>query len=159
MQDDDYDNRITEARQFLKFCNDADSNNRAEALEDILFCSGDQWPVELQNSRSLESRPCLTINKLDAYCRQITNQQRQQRPRIKVHGMNNESDAKVAEILQGICRHIEVNSNADDAYDHAFDFAVRMGATVLEGAARESIARLWKRYGFQEKYRIVEVKL
>ncbi|UOF80248.1 phage P22 like portal protein [Caudoviricetes sp.] len=124
---DDYDSRITEAKQFLKFCNDADSNNRAEALEDILFCSGDQWPVELQNSRSLESRPCLTINKLDAYCRQITNQQRQQRPRIKVHGMNNESDAKVAEILQGICRHIEVNSNADDAYDHAFDFAVRMG--------------------------------
>ena len=124
---DDYDSRITEAKQFLTFCNDADSNNRAEALEDILFCSGDQWPVELQNSRSLESRPCLTINKLDAYCRQITNQQRQQRPRIKVHGMNNESDAKVAEILQGICRHIEVNSNADDAYDHAFDFAVRMG--------------------------------
>lgn len=124
---DDYDSRITEAKQFLTFCNDADSNNRAEALEDILFCSGDQWPVELQNSRSLESRPCLTINKLDAYCRQITNQQRQQRPRIKVHGMNNESDAKVAEILQGICRHIEVNSNAEDAYDHAFDFAVRMG--------------------------------
>ena len=81
----------------------------------------------MQNSRSLESRPCLTINKLDAYCRQITNQQRQQRPRIKVHGMNNESDAKLAEILQGVCRHIEVNSNADDAYDHAFDFAVRMG--------------------------------
>jgi hypothetical protein len=124
---DDYDSRITEAKQFLTFCNDADSNNRAEALEDILFCSGDQWPVELQNSRSLESRPCLTINKLDAYCRQITNQQRQQRPRIKVHGMNNESDAKVAEILQGICRHVEVNSNAEDAYDHAFDFAVRMG--------------------------------
>jgi hypothetical protein len=34
-----------------------------------------------------------------------------------------------------------------------------MGATVIEGAARESIARLWGRYGFEEKYRIVEVKL
>lgn len=33
------------------------------------------------------------------------------------------------------------------------------GATVIEGAARESIARLWSRYGFEEKYRIVEVKL
>ena len=81
MQDDDYDNRITEARQFLKFCNDADSNNRAEALEDILFCSGDQWPVELQNSRNLESRPVLTINKLDGFCRQVVNQIKQQRPR------------------------------------------------------------------------------
>jgi len=33
------------------------------------------------------------------------------------------------------------------------------GATVIEGAARESIARLWSRYGFEEKYRIVEVKI
>lgn len=33
------------------------------------------------------------------------------------------------------------------------------GATCIEGAARESIARLWKRYGFEEKYRIVGVKL
>lgn len=33
------------------------------------------------------------------------------------------------------------------------------GATHIEGAARESIARLWSRYGFEEKYRIVGVKL
>ena len=33
------------------------------------------------------------------------------------------------------------------------------GATRVEGAARESIARLWKRYGFEEKYRIVGVKI
>lgn len=33
------------------------------------------------------------------------------------------------------------------------------GATKIEGAARESIARLWSRYGFTEKYRIVEVSL
>ena len=34
-----------------------------------------------------------------------------------------------------------------------------IGATYIEGAARESIARLWSRYGFEEKYRIVGVKL
>jgi hypothetical protein len=33
------------------------------------------------------------------------------------------------------------------------------GATSIEGAARESVARLWSRYGFEEKYRIVEFKL
>lgn len=33
------------------------------------------------------------------------------------------------------------------------------GATHIEGAARESIARLWSRYGFAEKYRIVGVEL
>ena len=33
------------------------------------------------------------------------------------------------------------------------------GATYIEGAARESIARLWMRYGLEEKYRIVGVKI
>lgn len=33
------------------------------------------------------------------------------------------------------------------------------GATFVEGAARESIARLWTRYGFKEKYRIVGVRI
>jgi len=34
-----------------------------------------------------------------------------------------------------------------------------LGATCIEGAARESVARLWSRYGFEEKYRIVGAKL
>ena len=119
---------ITEAKQFLKWCNDADTMNRQEALEDLKFVSGgDQWPVDLQNSRNLESRPVLTINKLDGFCRQVTNQQRQQRPRAKVHACNSEADFKTAQVVEGIIRHIETQSNADNAYDTAFDHAVRMG--------------------------------
>ena len=125
--DGDGDSRISEAIEFLRNAAEADTTNRAEALDDVKFAAGDQWPVEIQNSRNLEARPCLTINKIDAYVRQITNQQRQQRPRISCQGMNNETDAKMAEIITGICRHVEVNSNADYAYDTAYDFAVRMG--------------------------------
>ena len=121
------DPRISAAMKLLRTVAEADSSNRREALEDLKFSAGDQWPVELQNSRNLEARPCLTINKVDAYVRQICNQQRQQRPRIKVHPTNTQADAKVAEVLEGICRHIEVNSNADAVYDHAFEYAVRMG--------------------------------
>ena len=123
----DYDPRIEDAKQFLRFAADADTNNRSEALDDLKFAGGDQWPVEIQNSRSVESRPCLTINKVDAYIRQLCNQQRQQRPRMKAHGMNHESDEKMAEIITGICRHIENQSNADHAYDTAYESAVRMG--------------------------------
>jgi len=124
---DDYDPRIQEAIDFLKFANDADTMNRQEALEDLKFGGGDQWPVELQNSRNLESRPIITVNKVDNYCRQVSNQQRQQRPRIKVHATNTHEDMVDAQTIQGIIRHIEVNSNADHAYDNAFDYAVRMG--------------------------------
>ena len=130
--DSDYDETgdegiIDQAKQFLNFCSDNDSNNRVEAMEDLKFAGGDQWPVEIQNSRLLESRPYLTINKIDAYCRQIANSQRQQRPRIKCHGVNTQSDAKIADLITGICRHVEEQSDADSAYDNAFDFAVRMG--------------------------------
>ena len=121
------DTRIQDAIKFWQLVNDADSMNRAEALTDIKFAAGDQWPVEIQNSRNLEARPCLTINKIDAYVRQVTNQQRMQRPRIKVHPVNNLADFKIAQVIEGITRHIEVNSNADTAYDTAFDYAVRMG--------------------------------
>jgi hypothetical protein len=124
---DDYDPRIQEAIDFLKFANDADTMNRQEALEDLKFGGGDQWPVELQSSRNLESRPIITVNKVDNYCRQVSNQQRQQRPRIKVHATNTHEDMVDAQTIQGIIRHIEVNSNADHAYDNAFDYAVRMG--------------------------------
>jgi hypothetical protein len=121
------DQRIQDAQKFLRFANDADSYNRQEALDDLKFSAGDQWPVEVQNSRNLEARPCLTINKLDGFIRQVCNQQRQARPRMKAHSMNSAANAKVADILTGIFKHIEVNSDADTAYDTAFEFAVRMG--------------------------------
>ena len=124
---DDYNSLIQEAQDFLKLANEADTMNRQNALEDLKFGGGDQWPVELQNSRNLESRPVITVNKVDNYCRQVANQQRQQRPRIKVHATNTHDDMIDAQVIQGIIRHIEVNSNADHAYDNAFEYAVRMG--------------------------------
>ena len=125
--DIEQDSRIQQAMEFLRQVNDVDSNNRAEALDDVRFSAGDQWPVDVQNSRILEARPCLTINKVDAYCRQIVNQIREQRPRIKAHGMNTQTNEKQAQIITGITRHIELQSDADQAYLNAVDYAVRMG--------------------------------
>jgi hypothetical protein len=34
-----------------------------------------------------------------------------------------------------------------------------LGATVLQGAVRESVARLAVKVGFTEKYKLIEVKL
>ena len=47
----------------------------------------------------------------------------------------------------------------EDTVDQLKNLLRSLGATCIEGAARESIARLWTRYGFEEKYRIVGVKL
>lgn len=116
-----------EAVEFLRIASEADSFNRQEGLEDLKFRFGDQWPVQLQNSRKLEQRPMLTINEIDTYCRTVVNSIRQQRPRGKCHPVGNGSDVKIAEIITGIGRHIEVNSDADNAYDLAAEFAVTIG--------------------------------
>src|SRR5690348_16401493 len=102
-----------EAVEFMRQSADAESTNRVEALDDLKFRFGDQWPTEVQNSRTLQERPCLTINETDSFCRQVENQQRQQRPRIKVHAVDSIADPKVAKVIAGMMRHFEVNSDAD----------------------------------------------
>ena len=119
--------KVEDAVDFLRLSAEADSQNRAQGLEDLRFRYGDQWPVEVQNARNLEDRPALTINETDAYCRQITNAMRQQRPRIKAHPVDSGADVQVAKVITGITRHIEVNSDADDAYALAGEFQVTMG--------------------------------
>lgn len=43
-----------------------------------------------------------------------------------------------------------------DIYKEFTELLKAQGATKVQGAARESIARLWRRLGFKEKYIIVE---
>ena len=46
-----------------------------------------------------------------------------------------------------------------DTYAQLCNVLKSFGATKIQGAARESIARLWSRYGFKERYIIVEAKI
>jgi hypothetical protein len=49
--------------------------------------------------------------------------------------------------------------SSKDTYTQLTTLLKGYGATKIQGAARESIARLWTRYGFKERYRIVEAKI
>jgi hypothetical protein len=49
--------------------------------------------------------------------------------------------------------------SSQDTYAQLTALLKAHGATKIQGAARESIARLWTRYGFKERYRIVEAKI
>lgn len=49
--------------------------------------------------------------------------------------------------------------SSQDTFEQFKAHLIGMGATALEGAARESVARLWTRYGLTEKHRIVGVDL
>jgi hypothetical protein len=102
--------------------------NRQAAYEDIKFARlSDQWPDRIKKEREEENRPCLTINKLPAFIRQVVNDARQNKPSIKVSPVDNGADEDTAEVIGGLVRSVERHSNADVAYDTAIDNAVTSG--------------------------------
>jgi hypothetical protein len=105
----------------------AESVNRQKALEDLRFKAGDQWPEQVRATRTIEKRPCLTINKMKTFVHQITNDQRQNRPSINISPVGDKGDPETAKMLKGLIRQIERSCNADVAYDTAFDNAVSNG--------------------------------
>ncbi|WP_293907423.1 portal protein, partial [Phenylobacterium sp.] len=125
MSDDEI---LEEARAAFQLAADAEAENRREALDDLRFARlGEQWPQRTRRERELEGRPCLTINRLPAFIRQVVNDARQNKPAISVHPVDDAADPETAEVFNGLIRHIEQSSDAEVAYDTALDFAVTCG--------------------------------
>lgn len=123
----DDDAIIAECKDFMRLSAQADDQNRQNGLTALAFVAGDQWDPQAKQQRSITGRPCLTINKLPTYLHQVTNDQRQNVPSIKVHPVDNGADVDTAEVVQGLIRHIEYVSNADVAYDTAVNSAAAIG--------------------------------
>jgi hypothetical protein len=107
-------------------CVTADQDNRGCGLEDFKFVTvpGNQWD-ELQKKKR-RGRPCYEFPMLRSHWRQITGDQKQARPQIKIRAVE-DADAKGAELRQGIIRNIEDQSKAAIAYDTAFEWSSAAG--------------------------------
>lgn len=121
------DGVIKTARERFRHAQDAESENRDAALDDLEFVEGEQWPDDVKTEREKEGRPCLVINKTPLYVRQIVNDIRQIRPSIKVRPVDSQSDPETAEVINGMIRAIEQDSSAESAYDWAAEYAVKCG--------------------------------
>lgn len=105
-----------------------ESENRTNAEQDIRFAKlSEQWPEQAKRERDMEGRPCLTLNKMPTFIRQVVNDSRQNSPQIKVKPVDDESDPDTAEVMAGLIRNIEYTSQADVAYDTALDSATTCG--------------------------------
>lgn len=113
---------LDEAKERFKLAEEAWSDNRKAALEDMRFYALDHWPEDVKKVR--EGRPCLVVDKLGQYVRQVINDGRQNRPTVKVRPVDDGADKETAEVFQGIIRHIWDRSNADEAVDSALENAV-----------------------------------
>ena len=129
---------LARMRKRLEQSLSAYSESRDSELDDLRFMAGSpdnrwQWPQEVLATRgavqgqTINARPCLTINKLPQHVRQVTNDQRQNRPSGKVIPVDDKADIEVAEVFNGMVRHIEYMSDADVVYDTACDNQVTYG--------------------------------
>jgi len=130
---------LAQARADFARAREAGREDRQAAAEDLRFARlGEQWPEAIRRAREQEGRPCLTLNRLPAFIRQVVNEARQNRPAITCHPVDSAADPATAEVLNGLIRNIEQSSDADVAYDTALDFAVTCGFGVLRIVARPS---------------------
>lgn len=118
---------LKEMRDFVDQSIKGEGDNRTAAVDDLKFEAGYQWPENMKAERDRDGRPCLTFNRLPTYKRQVTNDQRMNKPSIKVHPVSGGATKEAAKIYQGLIRHIEYASNADIAYDTAVNSAASIG--------------------------------
>jgi hypothetical protein len=130
---------LSAMRNRLKIAIDATSVSRESEQDDLKFRAASpdvpewQWPAEVLTTRSgnngatVNARPTLVINKIPQHVLQVTNDQKQNRPAGKVIPVDDKADIELAQILEGMVRHIEYISDADVAYDTACDNQVTYG--------------------------------
>ena len=149
--DSDKKDILSLARNRLNMAIAAYSESREDEIDDLKFYAGSpdnhwQWPADVLATRgavqgqTINARPCLTINKLPQHVRQVTNDQRQNRPSGKVIPADDKADVDMAEVFDGVVRHIEYISDADVAYDTACENQVAYGEDKSIGWVRAQSA-------------------
>ena len=119
-----------EALERFALAQEAEDPNRTEMLEDLRFAALDQWPDGLKRLREMDpngARPCLVLDKIGQYRRQVINDTRQNLPSIRFRPVDDKSDKDTAEVLNGLARHVQDVSSADIAHLTALDWAVTCG--------------------------------
>ncbi len=131
IKDTDKTDILGNAKAFFERAQAYEAAQRSDELDDIRFVGLlQQWPEEIRRIREGDpqgARPCLTVDKVNQYKNQIVNNIRMNSPSIKVRPVDDNADVEVAEVYQGIIRHIESQSKADLAYDWASEGSVDSG--------------------------------
>lgn len=124
------DEFLAAARKRFAAVVEAEADERQLQEEDLRFGNLEQWDQTIKAAREGDpegARPCLVVDKLNQYVRQVVNDIRQNRPSAKVRPRDGDGRQEVAEIIGGIMRHIADESRADMARDWAAESAARIG--------------------------------
>lgn len=118
---------LTTMRKRLDHVVSVNSDNRDSYVKNTkISTSADQWDGEVKKRRG-SNRPALTFNVLNPVIKNIIGDYRQSKLAIKVLPSGGPSTEKVADIIAGMIRNIEMDSNATLAYLNALECAARGG--------------------------------
>ena len=116
---------IATAKARYKLAEEAEREIRKEAKIDLEFAAGQQWDpadVTQRNATGASNRrPCLTFNKLLGPINQVANQARMNKPDLEALPVDSAGDSDTASVIEGMIRHIEYTSKADQVYESSLD--------------------------------------
>lgn len=98
---------------------------RAQAREELDFVNGQHWTEEQRQER--KGLPCLSFDRIGPSIDQVVNDSRQAPPAPKFIPVGGGADKETAEILQGLLRNVQNDSNSDIATETAYTHAVQIG--------------------------------
>lgn len=111
----DKDAIVKRVRKCVEAAASADRDNRETGLDDARFIAGRQWTDKEKAARA--NRPTLTVNRLAGSYRQVTGDLRRTNPAINVMAADSDASPEVAEVIEGLVRHIEQASDATSVYE------------------------------------------
>lgn len=128
----DDDAIIREAKDRFKRCEEWEGEARAHWIKDLRFAEGDsrnmyQWEDTDAQARIQQSLPCLTVNKVRQHILKITNECLMDKPAVKISPTGGGATFDSAQVFAGVIRAIEYHTNAEEAWDTAFNAAVKAG--------------------------------
>lgn len=121
------DDLLRVARERYSEALDGDRSNRDEALDDLQFLVGEQWPDSVRAARSSEGRPIITVNRLPQFLRQVTGDIRRTNPAVSIIAGDGDASEEVAEIYDGLARQIQYECDAPSVYERAAESAAACG--------------------------------
>jgi hypothetical protein len=125
-------------RTRFQACVSAESKWRLNALQDLKFKAGTdgtipyQWDEAAVQERRAFSQPMFTVNRMDAFIKQVTNQYRLSGPTMHVAPVGEDGDEDTAEIFEGVIRHIMAVSDGEIAVDTAFEAIATHGIGYVD---------------------------
>jgi hypothetical protein len=108
---------------------EAESEWRTKGLDDLKFSIGDgnQWDEAVKAKRMASNAPCLEMNHIKPAVKNIVNKIRQQPPAPQISANGKGATKKVADVLEGMVRHVYAQSDGDTVHDNAAEYMARIG--------------------------------